>query len=56
MKGILIDANKRKVVEADVKPDPNKSRTGSAPPSGASGCSPSSWAKTSPSGWTRRNG
>ncbi len=28
MKAILIDANKRKVVEADVKPDPNKSLDG----------------------------
>ncbi len=34
MKGILIDANKRKVVEADVKPDPNKSLDGLRAPIG----------------------
>ena len=28
MKAILIDANERKVVAADVKPDPNKSLDG----------------------------
>lgn len=57
MKAILIDANERKVVAADVKPDPNKSLDGlRALISGASGCSPSSSARTSPSGWLDEEG